>query len=79
LNYSNLTNYNAALGEIGLSSNESAFNMNVTVAYLNGTIMNLSGPALPGTTDIGQIKHIVLIINSSTGYNETAILSVRVW
>jgi hypothetical protein len=79
LNYSNLTNYNAALGEIGLSSSESAFNMNVTVAYLNGTIMNLSGPALPGTTDIGQIKHILLIINSSTGYNETAILSVRVW
>ncbi|NJD51420.1 MAG: hypothetical protein FIB07_00965 [Candidatus Methanoperedens sp.] len=87
LNYSNPANYNAALLEIGLSSVESAFNMNVTVAYLNGTIMNqygtgfplLSGPALPGTTDIGQIKRIVLIINSSTGYNETAILSVRVW
>jgi hypothetical protein len=87
LNYSNQTNYNAALLEIGLSSVESTFNMNVTVAYLNGTIMNqygtsfplLSGPALPGTTDIGQIKRIVLIINSSAGYNETAILSVRVW
>ncbi|MDL5502170.1 MAG: hypothetical protein QSU88_03040 [Candidatus Methanoperedens sp.] len=82
LNYSNPTNYNAALMEIGLYSVESAFNMNVTVAYLNGTIMNqygTSGPALPGTSDIGQIKRNVLIVNSSTGYYETAILSVRVW
>ena len=86
-NYSNMANYNAALLEIGLSSSETSFNMNMTVAYLNGTIMNqsgtsfplLSGPALPKTTDIGQIKRIVLVINSSTGYNETAILSVRVW
>lgn len=87
LNYSNLTGYNAALQEIGLFSNESVFDLNISVAYMNGTIMNqngtgfplLSGPALPETTDIGQIKRLVLIVNSSTGYNETAIISMRVW
>lgn len=87
LNYSNQNNYNAALREIGLFSNESVFDLNVSVAYLNGSIMNrngtgfplLSGPSLPETIDIGQTKRLVLIINSSTGYNETAILSVRVW
>ena len=79
LNYSNQTNYNAALREIGLFSNESVFDMNIVVAYLNGTIMNQSGPTLPETTDIGQTKRLVLIVNSSTGYNQTAILSVRVW
>jgi hypothetical protein len=86
LDYSNQTNYNAALREIGLFSNESVFDMNVTVAYLNGSIMRngtsfplVSGPALPETTDIGQTKRLVLIVNSSTGYNENAIFSVRVW
>ena len=81
LNYSNLTNYNATLQEIGLFSNESAFNMNITVANLTSINkpMNQSGPALTGTADIGQIKRLVLIVNSSTGYNETALLSVRVW
>lgn len=81
LNYSNQNNYNTALREIGLFSNESVFDMNVTVAnlaYLNRP-MNQSGPALPETTDIGQTKRLVLIVNSSTGYNETAIFSVRVW
>ncbi|MFZ3384652.1 MAG: hypothetical protein WA144_12070 [Candidatus Methanoperedens sp.] len=80
-NYSNMANYNAALLEIGLSSSESSFNMNMTVAGLTDpdNPVNQSGPALPKTTDIGQIKRIVLIINPSTGYNETAILSVRVW
>ncbi|MGB8215806.1 MAG: hypothetical protein WCE94_00730 [Candidatus Methanoperedens sp.] len=79
LNYSNQTNYNAVLREIGLFSNESVFDMNIAVAYLNGTIMNQSGTALPETTDIGQTKRLVLIVNSSTSYNQTAILSVRVW
>jgi hypothetical protein len=81
LNYSNQNNYNAALREIGIFSNESVFDMNITVAnlsYLNKP-MNQSGPALPETTDIGQTKRLVLIVNSSTGYNETAIVSVRVW
>jgi hypothetical protein len=73
------SNYNVALREIGLFRNESFFDINMSVAYLNGTVMNQSGPALPETTDIGQTKRLVLIVNSSTGYNETAILSVRVW
>ena len=29
--------------------------------------------------DIGQTRRLVLIINSSTGYSETAFISVRVW
>lgn len=81
LDYSNQTNYNAALREIGLFSNESVFDVNVTVSSLTNpnNPMYQSGPALPENTDIGQLKRLVLIINSSTGYNETAILSVRVW
>lgn len=79
LNYSNQNNYNAALREIGLFSNESVFDMNMSVAYPGGAILNQSGPVLPETTDIGQLKRMVLIINSSTGYIETAIFSVRVW
>lgn len=85
LNYSNQTNYTAALREIGLFSNESVFNINITVTnltYLNKPAikpMNQSGPALSKTTDIGQIKRLVLIVNPSTGYNETAVISVRVW
>jgi hypothetical protein len=79
LNFSNQNNYNAALREIGLFSNESVFDMNVTVADLNGNIMNQSGPTLPETTDIGQTKRLVLIINSTIGYNQNATLSVRVW
>jgi hypothetical protein len=86
LDYSNQTNYNAALREIGLFSNESVFDMNVTIAYLNGSIMRngnnfplASGPALPETTDIGRTERLVLIVNSSTGYNQSALLSVWVW
>ena len=81
LNYSNQDNYTTALREIGLFSNESVFNINITVAnltYMNKP-MNQSGPALSKTSDIGQIKRLVLIVNSSTGYNETAVISVRVW
>ncbi|MDP2767502.1 MAG: hypothetical protein Q8O41_08650 [Candidatus Methanoperedens sp.] len=87
LNYSNQTNYTNTLREIGLFSNQTVFDLNIMVAYPNGTVMNqsgpnfplVSGPALPDNTDIGQTKRLVLIVNSSTGYNETAILSVRVW
>ncbi len=79
LNYSNETSYNSILREIGLFSNETVFDMNVSVAYLNGTLMNQSGYALPENTDIGQTNRLVLVVNSSTGYNEKAIVSVRVW
>lgn len=79
LNYSNQTSYNDALLELGLSSDETGFDMNISVAYTNGAIINQSGPVLPENTDIGQTKRMVLIVNPSTGFNETAILSVRVW
>lgn len=79
LNYSNQTSYNDALRELGLFSNEAVFDLNISIANLTNIPMNQSGPALPETTDIGQTKRMVLIINSSTGYNETAIFSVRVW
>lgn len=87
INYANQANYTATLRELGLFSTEAVFDMNISVAYTNGTIAKqngtnfplISGPSLPDNTDIGQTKRLVLIINSSTGYNETAILSVRVW
>ncbi len=86
LNYSSETYINT-LRELGLFSNEMVFDLNVSVVYPNGTTMNrsgtnfplVSGPEIPDNTDIGQTRRLVLIINSSTGYNETAIISVRVW
>ncbi len=74
LNYSDKTTYTNTLREIGLFSNENFFNLNVSVAYTNGTIMNQSGPALPDNTNIGQTKRFVLVANS--GY---AVISLRVW
>ncbi len=87
LNHSNQTNYNNALYELGLYSNEIIFDVNMSVAYPNGTIMNqvntnfplVSGPELPEYISTGQTSRFVLIVNSSTGYNQTAIISVRVW
>lgn len=81
LNYSNQTSYNSVLREIGLFGNETVFDLNIAVANLNypDSPVNQSGPALPENTDIGQTNRLVLVVNSSTGYNETAIISVRVW
>jgi hypothetical protein len=84
MNYSSQTHfedteYNKALREVGLFSNDSIFDLNISVAYLNNTIIYQSGPILPENTRIGQTKRIVMIINSSSGYNETAIFSTRVW
>lgn len=81
LNYSDQTSYLNALRELGLFSSESMFDANISVANLTSpnNPMNQSGPTLPDNTDIGQTKRLVLIINSQTGYNETAIISVRVW
>lgn len=73
------TEYNRALRETGLFSNDSIFDLNITVSYLNNTIINKSGPMLPENTRVGQTKRIVMVINSSNGYNETVILSTRVW
>lgn len=79
LNHSDQTAYNDALREIGLFSQEMVFDLNISVSYLNGSPMNQSGPPLPENMDIGQTRRVVLIYNSSTGYNETAMISVRVW
>ncbi len=75
----NSQNYQNTTIQLGLFIKETVFDLNVSVAYLNGTIMNQSGPALPDNTDTAQTKRLVLIINSSTGYNQNAILSVSVW
>ncbi len=79
LNSYNQRDYNSLLREIGLYSDEMAFDINMSVLRLNGSIMNQSGPPLPPRIAIGQTKRLILIVNSSTGYNETAIISVRVW
>jgi hypothetical protein len=91
INQSKLDSFNATdsntLSALGLFSAQTVFDLNISVAYTNGTMMNrsgtnsllVSGPALPDNTDIGQTKRLVLITNSSTGYNEIAMLSVRVW
>lgn len=80
LNYSNQTTYKNTLSEIGLISREMSYDLNMTVSYPNnGTLLYKSGAALPTHTDIAQTKRFVLITNSSTGYNQTAYISVRVW
>ncbi|HWR26334.1 MAG TPA: hypothetical protein VN316_00495, partial [candidate division Zixibacteria bacterium] len=79
LNYSNRTSYKNSLGELGLNSSEIFFDMNISVARLNESIMNQSGPELPEKLDVGQTRRLVLILNSSTGYNESAYILVRVW
>lgn len=79
LNSSNQTDYNNALLDVGLFSDETLFDLNVSVEELDGTIINQSGSTLPGNIDVGQTKRLVLITNPSTGYNQTAIISVRVW
>lgn len=86
LNYSNktiynnnLTNYQKALDELGLLSENIVFDVNMSVTYLNGTIMYMSGPELLENVDIGQTRRLVLIVNSTTGYQERAVVFVRVW
>ena len=76
----NPQNYIDTLQEVGLLSKETyTFDMNISVAKLDGTIRNQSGPSVPEKADIGQTRRLVKIVNSSTGYNETVTLSVRVW
>ncbi len=81
LNVSNQTSYTNTLRELGLFSDKAVFDMNISVANLTypDKPMNQSGPELPDNLDIGQTRRFVLIVNTSTGYNETAIISVRVW
>ena len=75
----NLTNYQKALDELGLLSENIIYDVNMSVTYINGTKMHISGPQLIGDVDIGQTKRFVLIVNSTTGYQERAIVYVRVW
>ncbi len=83
LNYSNQMAYDNNISELGLFSDDATtiFDLNISIANLTSpdNPMNQSGPVLPENIDIGQTKRLVLIVNSSTGYSETAILSVRVW
>jgi len=74
-------NYTDTLLELGLFSDKTVFDLNITAANLTSpnNPMYQSGPSLPDNTDIGQTRRVVLIVNSSTGYNETAIISMRVW
>lgn len=71
--------YKNTLREIGLISDNVIFDLNMTVTRFNGDVMNQSGPIIPENVDIGRTIHTILIVNSSTGYNETAFMSVRVW
>jgi hypothetical protein len=68
------------LKEIGLFSNQTIFDLNISVVNLtSNSLINHSGPALPDNTDIGQTKRMVLIVNSTNGNQTYAIFSVRVW
>ncbi|MBE0522149.1 MAG: hypothetical protein IBX39_07800 [Candidatus Methanoperedenaceae archaeon] len=79
LNFSNDTNYNNGLREAGLFSNHIIFDLNVSVTSLSGDTMYEGGPELPDNTNIGQASQVVLLVNTSTGYSEPAVISVRVW
>ncbi len=79
LNPSNGAMYRNALDELGLNSSEIIFDMNLSVTGVDGSIMYQSGPVLPDNINVGQKKRLVLIVNSSNGYNGTAYISVRVW
>ncbi len=68
------------LKEIGLFSSQTVFDLNISVVNItSNSLMNQSGPALPETTDIGQTKRLVLIVNPTNGNQTYAIMSVRVW
>lgn len=79
----NVTEFNRTngLGELGLFSEFIIFDLNVSVTNLTnpGAPMYSGGLELPDNTNVGQASQLVLVVNSSTGYNETAIISVRVW
>ena len=74
--------YDDALHELGLSSKETyTFDVNVSFSNLTNPDEPIAqgGPILPEKTGIGQTKRMAIIVNSSTGYNETALILVRVW
>ncbi len=68
------------LKEIGLFSNQTVFDLNISVVNLTSSrLINQSGPSLPENTDIGQSRRMVLIVNSTNGNQTYAIFSARVW
>lgn len=79
LNISNYSEYKKTLKEVGLFNTEVIYDLNVSVMRFDNSIMSKGGPSLPNNIDIGQTKRMVLIINKSTDYNETAFVEVRVW
>jgi hypothetical protein len=81
LNRSDQVAYKNTLYKLGLFSNETVYDINVSVVNLTyqNKPMNQSGAVLPENIDIAQTKRLVMIVNSSTGYNETAIIYVKVW
>lgn len=79
LNSNNKTNYQNALGDMGLLSEYIIYEFNMSVTDLNDSKMYLSGPELLPDVDIGQTRRLVLIVNSTTGYQQRAIIYVRVW
>lgn len=84
LNYSNQTNYDNGRREVGIFSNDIIFDLNVSVANLTFPDSPMcalceGGLELPDNTDVGQVRRLVLVVNSSTGFNESAVVSVRVW
>jgi hypothetical protein len=81
LNQSNYIAYHNTLLELGLFSNDTVLDVNVSVTNLTypDNPMSQNGPELPQNVDIGQNKRLILIVNSSSGVNENAIISVRVW
>lgn len=77
---SNPQAYNYTIHELGISSPETyTYDINISVINLSGTIKYQNGPTIPENTNVGNTKRLVMIVNSSTGYNETAYFFVRVW
>ncbi len=79
ININGKTNYQNALYDLGLLSEYIIYDVNMSVTDLNGSKMYIGGPELLENVDIGQTRRLVLIVNSTSGYQERAIVFVRVW
>ncbi len=68
------------LKQIGLFSNQTVFDLNISVVNItSNSLMNQSGRLLPDNTDVGRTNRSVLIVNPANGNQTYAIFSVRVW
>ena len=81
LNHMDATSYSDVLHEVGLLNGNVIYDLNISIAKFNNpnNPENQSGPPLPENLNLGQTSRMVMVVNSSTGYNETYIISVRVW